>query len=315
MASYSLPVAVVIPAYRCEATIERAVRSALAQQPAPAEVIVVDDASGDATGELAAALGARVIEHERNQGEGAARNTGLRAAREPWVALLDADDEWLPGHLATLWEARADHVLVGSAALGVGSRAADHRVRGWAGPRRALLHGPADVTLPENKLTASSVLVRREAALAIGGFRVDLPRATDLDLWLRMLARGTGIALPVVTTLYHQHEQQVSSDRNLMHEAHEAVLSAYAGEAWCTRSVLRRNEGRIAWDKTRAALAAGAPRLPTVLALGWRLRSPARVRGVAETLVARLAARRLTARYAPGGGPVGWPRGRARRAG
>src|SRR4051794_22007935 len=117
MASYSLPVAVVIPAYRCEATIERAVRSALAQRPAPAEVIVVDDASGDRSGELAAALGARVLTHERNQGEGAARNTGLNAAREPWVALLDADDEWLPGHLETLWRARGPHVLVGSATL------------------------------------------------------------------------------------------------------------------------------------------------------------------------------------------------------
>lgn len=315
MASSSIPVAVVIPAYRGESTIGRAVRSALAQQPAPAEVIVVDDASDDATGELAAALGARVIGHKHNQGEGAARNTGLEAAGEPWVALLDADDEWLPGHLATLWEARAEHVLVGSAALGVGSRPGDHRVRGWAGPGRARLNGPVDVALPENKLTASSVLVRRAAALAAGGFRPDLPRATDLDLWLRMLSRGTGVALPVVTALYHQHEQQVSSDRRRMDEAHQAVLSAYAGEEWWSRSVLRRSEGRSAWDAARAALASGAPRARTARELAWGLRSPARVRGLAETLIARRAARRLTARYAPGGRPLTQPRARGRTAG
>lgn len=316
MASYSLPIAVVIPAYRCEATIERAVRSALAQRPAPAEVIVVDDASGDATGELAAALGARVIAHEHNQGEGAARNTGLRATREPWVALLDADDEWLPGHLATLWgDALAPHVLVGSAALGVGSRPSDHRVRGWPGPRAARLDSPADVALPENKLTASSVLVRREAALAAGGFRTDLPRATDLDLWLRMLAEGTGVALPVVTALYHQHGHQVSSDRKRMDEAQQAVLSAYAGESWCTRSVLRRNEGRSAWDAARAARAGGAPRLRTAAELAWRLRSPARVRGVLETLLARRRARRLSSRYDPGGASLPRLRGQGRTAG
>lgn len=298
MASYSLPIAVVIPAYRCEATIERAVRSALAQQPAAAEVIVVDDASGDRSGPLAEALGARVITHERNQGEGAARNTGLKAAREPWVALLDADDEWLPGHLATLWQARGSHVLVGTAALGVGSRPGDHRVRGFAGPRPALLQGPADVALPENKLTASSVLLRREAALAAGGFRTDLPRATDLDLWLRMLARGTGIALPAVTALYHQHDQQVSHDRLRMDTAQRSVLEAYATEDWCTRSVLLRNEGRIAWDAARAARATGAPRLRTAAELAWKLRSPSRVRGVAEALIARRSARRATARHA-----------------
>jgi hypothetical protein len=178
-----------------------------------------------------------------------------------------------------------------------------------------LLNGPAAVALPENKLTASSVLVDREAALAAGGFRTDLPRATDLDLWLRMLAQGTGVALPVVTALYHQHGQQVSSDRKRMDEAQQAVLSAYAGEDWCSRSVLLRNEGRIAWDAARAARAAGAPWLRAASELAWRLRSPARVRGVLETILTRLWARRLSSRYAPGGGPVTRSRARGRTAG
>ena len=294
---------VVVPAYRCEDTIERAVRSALAQRPAPSEVIVVDDASPDRSGELAAALGARVIRHERNLGEGAARNTGLAAARERWVALLDADDEWLPSHLATLWSARDGHVLVGTAALGCGERPADHRVRGWAGPSVSVLRSPADVAVPENKLTASSVLVRREAALDAGGFRTDLPRATDLDLWLRMLERGRGVALPQVTALYHQHPAQVSAERGAMDDAVRDVLANYAERPWCTRSVARRVEGRIAWDRVRAGLATGAPRRATALQLAGILASPARVLGVSEALTRRFAARRLTGRYAPGGGP------------
>ena len=93
-----LPVSVVIPAFNRPEMVARAVRSALEQQPRrPAEVIVVDDASSDDTAAAASAAGARVIRHEVNQGEGAARNTAIRAARHDWVALLDSDDEFLPG--------------------------------------------------------------------------------------------------------------------------------------------------------------------------------------------------------------------------
>lgn len=296
-----LPVTAVIPAYRAEATIERAVRSALAQDPAPGEVIVVDDASDDATGERAAALGARVVRHDSNAGEGAARNTGLREARTDWVAFLDSDDEWLPDHLAALWGARDGHVLVGTAALGRGELPEHHRVRGHAGPRARVLRAPGDVALPENRLTASSVLVRRDAALAAGGFRPDLPRATDLDLWLRMLEAGTGIALPRVTAIYHQHAAQVSADRARMDDAVRELLAAYADRPWCTRALRQRVEGRIAWDTARAALARGEPRGRTALTLARRLAHPQRALGVAQTLAARRAARRLAARYPSGG--------------
>src|ERR1700742_3869689 len=100
----TLSVSVVIPAYNRPEMTARAVRSALARGPvAPAEVLVVDYCSSYATGEAARAAGARVIRHAVNRGEGGARNTAIREAREPWVALLDSDDEWLPGHLSALW--------------------------------------------------------------------------------------------------------------------------------------------------------------------------------------------------------------------
>jgi hypothetical protein len=296
-------VTVVVPAYRCEDTIERAVSSAIAQRPSPTEVIVIDDASPDSTGARAEALGARVVRHEHNRGEGAARNTGLATAGEPWVALLDADDEWLPGHLAALWDAHDGHVLVGAAALGCGARPQDHRARGWSGPCARTLRRPPDAAVPENKLTASSVLVRRDAALAAGGFRPDLRRATDLDLWLRMLEHGTARVLPRVTALYHQHGTQVSADRASMDDAAQAVLAGYADRPWCTRSVRRRVEGRVAWDTARAMRAAGAPAARVLPQLVRSLASPARMRGMAETLAGRHWARRLTARHAPGGGP------------
>jgi hypothetical protein len=281
--------------------VERAMRSVLAQARPAAEVIVVDDASGDDTGDRAASLGARVITHERNLGEGPARNTGLEAATHEWVALLDCDDEWLPTHLEALWEARGGHVLVGTVALGTGEDPKNHRVRGWTGRRPRILRGPADVALPDSKLVPSAVLLRRQAALAAGGFR-PLPLAADLDMWVRLLEEGSGLVLPRVTALYHVHPGQASADLRPMHEAHGAVLDAYATRPWCTPALRRRHDGIVAWDSARAAIAEGAA-IRTPLLLMARLVHFQRAAGVAQLLVGRFMSRRLTARIAPGGLP------------
>jgi glycosyltransferase involved in cell wall biosynthesis len=107
-------VSVVVAAWNAEATLERAVRSALGQTLREVEVIVVDDASADGTAGLAARLAeedprVRLVRLGRNGGPAAARNAGLDAASGCWVALLDADDAFAPARLAGLLaKARAD---------------------------------------------------------------------------------------------------------------------------------------------------------------------------------------------------------------
>jgi len=292
-----LPVSVVIPAYRRPEMVERAVRSALQQSRPPAEIIVVDDASGDETGPRAAELGARVITHERNAGEGAARNTGMAAAQHDWIALLDSDDEWLPSHLETLWTHRGDHVVVGTAAL----VAAERRVYGWAGRRTRILRGAADVAIPENKLVPSAVMLRRQPALAIGGFRQGMPRAADLELWTRLLTGASGIAIPRVTVLYHVHPGQVTTDRERMWAAHKAVLDGVQPAA-LRDQVLLRHEGVVAWDSARAALADGTGTGTALRSLS-RLRSPQRMLAVGQLLASRYRSRRLAGRHGPEGEP------------
>jgi succinoglycan biosynthesis protein ExoO len=98
---------VIVPAYNVAASLDRAVRSVLAQSLDDLEVVVVDDGSTDATREVARALTqadprVRLIEQDRNRGVSAARNAGLDAARGDWVALLDADDAYLPRRLERL---------------------------------------------------------------------------------------------------------------------------------------------------------------------------------------------------------------------
>lgn len=114
-------IAVIIPAYRAEWCIANAVTSALAQ-PEVAEVLVVDDASGDNTLDVAASADdgtgrLKLLRQKSNQGPAAARNRAIAESTAPIIALLDSDDQFLPGRFAALqsveepWDLLADDIL------------------------------------------------------------------------------------------------------------------------------------------------------------------------------------------------------------
>lgn len=99
-------VAILIAAYNAEATLARAIGSALAE-PEVAEVLVIDDASKDGTLKIAteAARGdarVRVLTQKVNAGPAAARNLGLAHAEAGWVGVLDSDDYFQAGRIARL---------------------------------------------------------------------------------------------------------------------------------------------------------------------------------------------------------------------
>jgi glycosyltransferase involved in cell wall biosynthesis len=98
---------VIIPAFNAADYIEAAILSATRQDVPGLEIIVVDDRSTDDTRERVRAMAdadprVSMVELPRNGGPSAARNAGIAAARGRWIALLDADDSFLPGRLATL---------------------------------------------------------------------------------------------------------------------------------------------------------------------------------------------------------------------
>ncbi len=107
-------VSVIIAAWRAQDAIGRAIASALAQ-PEAAEVVVVDDASGDAGATLTAARAAddgsgrlTIIALDRNGGPARARNAAIAASNAPWICVLDSDDYLEPGRLAALLKNAAD---------------------------------------------------------------------------------------------------------------------------------------------------------------------------------------------------------------
>ena len=290
-----LPVSVIIPAYNRPDMVRRAVASALAQRPRPpAEVIVVDDCSVDDTGAAAAEAGARVIRHERNRGEAAARSTGLAHAQQPWLGLLDSDDEWLPDMLATLWPLRGEHLLVGGASLNCGADPRRDRYAGVLRRRPVVLESPASLIYPGNYIAASGTLVRRDVVERVGGWTEGMRTGADMDLWIRVLEEGTGIVAPVVVTIYHVHEGQVTQDYDAMARGHEAVALKYQGRAWWRPAALRRSRGVTAWDSGRRELAAGRRRA-AAKQLWDATRDPQRLAGVVGMLGRRYALRRRSA--------------------
>jgi len=100
-----VPVSVIVPCYRCSLTIERAISSIALQVQKPAEVILIDDASGDETLNVIQALEKqysgwiKVVSLFVNVGAASARNSGWEIATQPYIAFLDSDDAWHPRKL------------------------------------------------------------------------------------------------------------------------------------------------------------------------------------------------------------------------
>lgn len=105
MAEGKVPVTVLIPCFNCAASIRRTLGSVLSQTACPTEVILIDDASSDTTGQILREMAdaypgwIKLLRFQRNQGVASARNAGWDCATQPYIAFLDADDVWHPRKL------------------------------------------------------------------------------------------------------------------------------------------------------------------------------------------------------------------------
>lgn len=112
---HNIPVSVVLPCFRCAETVERAISSIIQQTQSPAEVIMVDDASGDETMPTIREIEAqypeliKVLALNTNSGPANARNAGWAVATQPYIAFIDSDDSWHPDKLKIQYEFMLSH--------------------------------------------------------------------------------------------------------------------------------------------------------------------------------------------------------------
>lgn len=176
-------VSVLLPCWNAERYVGEAIGSILAQEPAPAEVIAVDDGSTDGTAAILAGFVPRVkLLRQSNSGLSAALNRAAQDASGEAIAFLDADDLWLPGKLAVQVAAlREDPDLDGVFGQLRQFASADLRPEDRA---RLKISGE-----PEPGLMKTTLLLRRAAFDRIGGF--DEGWMTDfLDWYARAIELG-----------------------------------------------------------------------------------------------------------------------------
>lgn len=226
-------VSVVLPTYNRVATLERAVRSVLAQTIDDLELIVVDDGSTDSTPQLLADIDdprLHVI-RQANRGAAAARNAGITAAGSEWLAFQDSDDEWLPGKLALQLDAA--EAAGAQTGLVLSGYSVDHpgmarEIR----PQSALRRGdPLPDLLDGWPIITPTWLVRRALVQELGGFDERLHCFEDWDLVFR-LADHTGVtAVPGPVLIKHGSTDSVCGNRVTLRDA-TAWLLANHGHRW-----------------------------------------------------------------------------------
>lgn len=233
-------VSVVIPVWNGERYLQQAIDSVLAQDFTDFELIIVDDGSTDGSGRIAQGFvgdGRVKVLKQMNAGVVAARNLGLNAARAECVAFLDADDVAEPARLSrqlAFLRAHPEVAVVGSHIAYFSD--GQGRLRTQAFPS-----GPANVAraLEEgNPLAQPAVMLRKSAALAVGGYREAFRLgAEDYDLWLRLVEKHPLDNLPEVLTLYRIHPDSLTHRHR-----HEQTFAALAAACAHRRRVAGRSD-------------------------------------------------------------------------
>jgi len=234
-------VSVVVCAYNAADTMDECLTAIEALRYPNVEVIVVNDGSTDATGEIAARHPlARVIETP-NSGLAAARNVGLHHATGEIVAYTDADVRVDPDWLAYLVQRFVDAEVVAVGGPNIvpvdDPWVAQCVARAPGGPTHVLL----DDRLAEH-IPGCNCAFRRDALLAIGGFNPTFLRAgDDVDVCWRLQARGWHIGFAPAALVWHHHRASV--------RAYLRQQIGYGeGETWLMREHPEKFiRGRISW--------------------------------------------------------------------
>lgn len=183
----------------------------------PAEIIVVDDGSTDASADVAkTSADAITYIKQSRRGPSAARNLGLQKSSSPMVAFLDVDDEWTARHPINAMKKMQQEnweIVLGRTQCFV--KGADNISRAYAEPFHTFHLG--------------SAVMRREVFDRIGSFDESLAYGEDLDWFLRAREAGAGMALLDETVLHYRlHETNLighagAATRGMMHALHLSI--------------------------------------------------------------------------------------------
>ncbi len=226
---------VVIPAYNAARHIVDALNSVLAQTIHNYEIIVVNDGSPDTPQlerELAPYLNDITYIQRPNGGPGAARNSGIVAAKGEYIAFLDSDDTWLPNHLADMMQVLQRDPsldLVYGDTVNFGDLAEEGATTMGANPSEGLATFES-LVLCKCTVVSSTVVARRQTLLDAGLFDESFMQGEDFDLWARVAYRGGRIDYRK-----HIHARRRIHKGNLTGD----ISASFGGQARALRKLLK----------------------------------------------------------------------------
>jgi glycosyltransferase involved in cell wall biosynthesis len=222
-------VSVIIPTYNRAEAVQRTLDSVLDQTFEGLEAIVVDDASTDDTAAVVAAYDderVELVQHQRNRGGSAARNTGIAEATGEYIAFLDSDDEWLPRKLerqVAVLERRSDDWVAAYCGVEMVPESEPGLVRRLATARFSRFDDTEgaeggeelvrDVLSDDLHTSAGSTLiVRADVVRAIDGFDESFDRFQDSEFLIRVLRQGKLAYVDAPLVRRHQSENPSASE-------------------------------------------------------------------------------------------------------
>ena len=204
-------ITVVLPTYNRAHSLDRAVRSIVAQDYPDWELILVDDGSTDDTVLLrqrfATLLGPRYRDATiARSGVSAARNHGIAMANGELIAFLDSDDFWLPQKLGMQVAALEQNPGAGFCFTDYAAFQDDGNFSIERHTIAPALEGhiyPAVLEIRHNVIMCPSVLVRRDILAQTGGFDEGMQVCEDIDLWRRVSRRTCCVPVRVPLVAVH----------------------------------------------------------------------------------------------------------------
>jgi len=183
---------VVIPLYNKEKYIQRAIKSVLEQKLAVDEIVIVDDGSTDDSANQVKAIKNDKINliRQNNQGVSTARNIGIKACKNEYIVLLDADDIWLANFTEEIMRLIQQYPQAGLFATAYAFKENQRIIpaKFKAVPKKTGLINDYFLACIKADLpiTASSVAIKKEVFHAIGGFPEGMKMGEDQLVWSKM---------------------------------------------------------------------------------------------------------------------------------
>ena len=256
-------VTVVMPVYNGEQYLAEAIESILNQTFTDFEFLIVDDGSQDSSAAIIRDYAnrderIRVIQHERNQGQASARNSGIAAAAGRFIAAMDSDDISLPQRLEKQVNFLQSHPDIGVVGTFLHTVSADKTGRqSHAYPQQHAII-VLESALGNTAVAGAATMARRNILRSVSGYESSQNLAIDKELFTRLFGTTRFANLPMALYVYRLHHGQMSQ----MSDEEQKTVALEIRRRWLARL----------WGEAPPACIDRLDRLRKGTKLGWRER-------------------------------------------